>query len=113
MACGATFRGMVIGNLFFALLHEPIEFVGQYIDSGIHIRLHREGMDSFATNFQMGFGFLLQFLDGQYAMDVDDMVKMARDAFHFLLDVGAERIGNFYMMTRNENLHIGLLLLLL
>ena len=51
---GAAFLGMVVGGFLLALLHQAVEFIGERIDGGVHVRCGRFGMDIGARHAQGG-----------------------------------------------------------
>ena len=60
----SPFLGMVIRGLFFALLDQTIEFVGEGIDGGVHVFGFRIGMNVAAADFQRGLGAMTKLFDG-------------------------------------------------
>src|SRR6187431_640410 len=73
----AGFGGVLVGFLFLVLEHAAVELVGQQVDGGVHVFLGGVGMDGIAAHMQGGFGLLSEFLNGEDAMHVDDVVEMA------------------------------------
>src|ERR1044072_2376583 len=73
----ACLGGVFVGFLFLVLEHAAVELVGQQVYGGVHVFLGGVGMDGIAAHMQGGFGLLSEFLDGEDAMHVDDVVEMA------------------------------------
>src|SRR4051812_15997934 len=101
----ASVRGMFIGLLLLVLGHAAVELVCQQIYGGVHVFLGGVGMDGIAAHMQCGFGLLSELLNREYAMHVDNVVEMARNALELPLHVGAHRRGDFDMMTGKRQLH--------
>ena len=108
---GDAFLGMVVGGFLLALLHQAVEFIGERIDGGVHVRCGRFGMDIGARHAQRGLRRVPQLLDGQHAMGIDQLVEVTHDAFHLFDHVGAHRFGDLDMASGDFDLH-GLILLI-
>ena len=100
---------MMIGELFFVLLHAPIELVGKGVDGGVHVRLDGIGVNGAAAQQDGGFGFVAQFLDGEDAMNVYDVVRVPDDAVELFLDVALEGGSDIDVVTGDVQLHGSLL----
>src|SRR5882672_1717790 len=100
-----SFGRVMVRELFLALLHPPVELVDERVDRGVHVAVDGVGMDAPARERQRRFGLVSQFLDGEHAVYVDDVIEMPRDALELLLDVALERRRDFHVMTAEIELH--------
>src|SRR5688572_2652035 len=58
VAHGAV-AAMMIDQFFLVLHQQPVEFVGEQVDRGIHVRGRRVGMQGAAGNEDVGLGFVV------------------------------------------------------
>ncbi len=98
-------------RFFFVLDDLAVEFVDHIVNRRIHILLHIFGIELGTADLYRRFRFLLQLLNGQNDMHINDVVEMALDFADFLFDISFQRLGNFYVMACDTNLH-GILLFL-
>src|SRR5579872_6193148 len=91
------FLGTVVGGLFLVFLDAAVELVGKRVDGSIHVLFDGIRVDLVTPHHQGRFGLVSHFFDGEYAMDVDQLLEMAGDAFEFLENVAAQRGCDFHM----------------
>src|ERR1700733_16087750 len=96
---------MVIAALFLVLLNATIEFVCKAVNGGVHVGLHIVGMDGAAADVQRRLRRLSELLHRQHTMHIDDMIEMAHDSFEFFLHIGAQRGGDFDVMTGDAQMN--------
>src|ERR1700704_848311 len=68
--------GMMVGGLFLVFLDAPVEFVGQRVDGSIHIGFGGVGVDLVSAQHEGGLGLVAEFLDGEDAMNIDELVEV-------------------------------------
>src|SRR5512147_784588 len=84
------FLGVMVGQLFLVSLDLPVELVDEDIDRRIHVRFDRVGVDRSAAHVNRGFRFVLQLLDGQYAVDIRQVIEMSLESRELGTDVVAQ-----------------------
>src|ERR1700752_4304210 len=87
----------------------PIEFVHEDVDGGVHVQLDLLCVDGAAADMDRCFGFVLQLLHRQDAVDVGHVVEVALDLGELGSDVVAQGFRDVDVMTRDAQLHDSLL----
>src|ERR1700678_2342732 len=95
----------MVGDLFLVLAHPPVELVRQGVDRRVHVLILGQRVDGLAAQMQCRLGLAPEFLDGQHAMCVDDLIKVTHDALNFLLHIATQGGGDFYVMSAEAQLH--------
>lgn len=90
---------MMIDEFLFVFSNSSVEFVGEAIDSGVHIGFGRICINCTTVHIDRGFRLMPQFFDGQYTADVGYEVKVTLDFLNFRLNITSEGIGYLNMMA--------------
>ncbi len=92
--------------IFFFIFDDlSVELINHEVDRGIHVFLNILGIQFRAADLHSGFSFLFEFLDSQNDMNIHHIIEMTFDFADFFLDIGFQRLGDFYVMACDTNLH--------
>ena len=89
--------------------HTSVELVDHRINRGVHVFRICFDKDIFAARVQRDFCTLLQLLNRQDDIDVDDVVEMPKNPFHFRFDIAANCWRDIEMMPGEAQVHAALL----
>ena len=96
---------MVVFDFLFVLGDLAIQFIGQRIQRGVHVVVHRLGMQIGAVDIQAAFGAFFLFLHPECNVDGHHFVEMTFKALKFVMDVVTDGVGDFKVATDNNALH--------
>jgi hypothetical protein len=78
---------VMIRDLLFVFLDLPIAPVDQRVNRGVHVGVDRVGVDCTTPQMNGGLGLMDEFFDGQDAVNVGHVVKMALELSELRPDV--------------------------
>ena len=71
---------MVVGDLLLVLSYLAVKLVDHAVDGGVHVFVDGIGKQLGAGEIDRGFGAVPQLVDGEYAVDVGDVIEVTLDA---------------------------------